>query len=114
MKRPTRPRTARTVRPAARKLDRPPIGDDAEARLARRIRAWAETWRRCPLNACRRHGACTRDEDCRGVARGPVVFTEAEKQAIRRALYAAGGRRVRYDGDARERMAPMPPAPPRA
>jgi hypothetical protein len=69
---------------------------DVEARLARRIDAWARTWAACPLNACRRAGACRREADCRAIDRtrpaGP--FTAEERATIRAALDAERARRA--------------------
>ena len=73
----TRKRPHRPGREAARRAAPETMAERIERQLARRVRAWAETWRQCPRNACRRHGACRDEDDCRGVERtsGPVIFS---------------------------------------
>ena len=116
-------RDRRNPRPAARPPARPLSKDEKRAAalaaaealersLARRVFAWAETWKRCPLNACRRRGGCADLDTCRGIDRtpGPVTFTPEAQRAIRAALDRACGRAPLYD-PAPERDAALPPGP---
>jgi hypothetical protein len=91
--------------------------EDAESRLARRIQIWAQTWKRCPKKGCRRAHRCLRFADCAGVPSGPYWPSAEDKRLyfdpIHRAIRAWKGGAPRHDPDARERDAPLPPAPPR-
>lgn len=73
-----------------------PAHEDVEARLARRIAAWARTWTKCPLNACQRAGACRRAGDCRAIDRTEPVgpFSEHHRRILRAALRAESARRA--------------------
>jgi len=107
----TRPATARDragqeredggtpmAKPRGRRRQEPV--EDVETRLARRIKAWAETWRRCPKKACIRHKVCQREAACAGVSPGPVRFTQEEQRTIRAAIDKALGKPERlYEGD---------------
>ena len=42
--------------------------------LDRKISAWARSWERCPLAACRRNHRCLRDGDsCRAISQEPLT-----------------------------------------
>ena len=66
----------------ARKADEnaPAAARTSKRSLARRIRIWAQTWRRCPKKGCRRAGRCLRFHDCAGVSKEPYL-AEREGQA---------------------------------
>jgi hypothetical protein len=109
------------MRARKRDPDRPVTGDDVEARLARRVQIWAQTWRRCPKKGCRRASRCLRFNDCAGVSKAPFWPSAKEKRLYWDPIHAAiraerGG--PRHDPDARERpglssraSATKPPAP---
>ena len=106
------------MRPRKHDPARPVIRAEVEASLARKIRIWAETWRRCPRKGCRRAGECQNFDDCAGVPKEPVEMPEADKRVFRAAIEKERVRRglpprPGYDPDARERDRPMPPVPPR-
>lgn len=99
------------MRARKRDPDRPRTGEEVEASLARRIRIWAQTWRRCPKKGCRRAGRCLRFDDCAGVPKEPYWPSERDKRLYWDPLRAMmRGGPSKYDPDARER--PGLPSPP--
>ena len=90
----------------------------AERRLIRAVQAWAKKWERCPRQGCRRNRACVGPRPCLRDSPGPRDINERDRRRLARALRAwraeEGNAGPAYDPDAREREAPLPPAPLRA
>jgi hypothetical protein len=91
--------------------------EDVERRLIRKVRIWAQTWKRCPKKGCRRAGKCLRFDRCAGLPAGPPTWPTEEvqrwfrdmidKEKMRRGLAPSPG----YDPDQRDRDALLPPGP---
>ncbi len=98
-----------------RDAGRPVTGAEVDASLSRRIRIWAQTWRRCPKKGCRRASRCLRFDDCAGVPKGHYWPSERDKrrywEPLRAALRESRGGTAKPGHDARERERPLPPAP---
>jgi hypothetical protein len=56
--------------------------EDPGQSLARRIRIWAKSWRRCPKKGCRRASRCLRFDDCAAVSKASSWPTAREKRRL--------------------------------
>jgi hypothetical protein len=80
--------------------------EDPESSLARRIRIWAQTWRRCPKKGCRRASRCLRFNDCAAVSKEPYWPSAREKRRIWDPLRAA--MRANRDGAPKSTLSSRP------